>query len=178
MAVILRRLVLIPVALVALAVLSLAWPRFQASVRYLPVERAIKQYYKTGEIPTDRLPVLIRFATEAISHQEHYRFHDGLSTLHLLRAMDFKTPALERRDAYISAMMEAERSLQQAPANPATWLRLASVRWILHEEPETIVDAWKMSVFTGIDDRFRLFVQNPAHRSETQPGCRVGRCLL
>jgi len=28
-------------------------------------------------------------------------------------------------------------------------MRLASVRWILHEEPETIVDAWKMSVFTG-----------------------------
>ena len=45
--------------------------------------------------------------------------------------------------------IEAEQSLQQAPANPATWLRLASVRWILHEEPETIVDAWKMSVFTG-----------------------------
>ncbi|MFC1605471.1 hypothetical protein ACFL33_01240 [Pseudomonadota bacterium] len=149
MALILRRLVLIPVALVAVAVLSLAWPRFQASVRYLPVERAIKAYYKTGEIPTDRLPVLIRFASEAIAHQEHYRFHDGLSTLHVLRAMDYKTPALERRDAYVSAMTEAEQSLQQAPANPATWLRLASVRWILHEEPETIVDAWKMSVFTG-----------------------------
>jgi hypothetical protein len=69
--------------------------------------------------------------------------------LHVLRAMDYKTPALERRGAYVSAMTEAEQSLQQAPASPVTWLRLASVRWILREEPETIVDAWKMSVFTG-----------------------------
>jgi hypothetical protein len=144
-----RWAVLTPVALVALAVLGLAWPRFQASFRYLPVERAIKQYKMTGEIPTDRLPVLIRYASEAIAHQEHYRFHDGLSTLHVLRAMDYKTPALERRGAYVSSMNEAEMSLLQAPANPVTWLRLASVRWILHEEPETIVDAWKMSVFTG-----------------------------
>jgi len=144
-----RAVVLVPVALIALAVLVLAGPRFQASLRYLPVERAIKQYYKSGEIPADRLPVLIRFAGEAISHQDHYRYHDGLSTLHVLRAMDYQTPALERRDEYVAAMIEAEQSLQSAPANPATWMRLASVRWILHEEPETIVDAWKMSIFTG-----------------------------
>ena len=137
------------VAVVAAAVLAMAWPRFLASFRYLPVEAAIRQYYQTGEIPTDRLPVLIRFADEAISHQDHYRFHDGLSILQVLRGMDFKTPALERRDAYVAAMDEAGLALRLAPANPATWLRLASVRWILHEEPETVVDAWKMSIYTG-----------------------------
>jgi len=29
------------------------------------------------------------------------------------------------------------------------WLRSARLRWILHEEPETVVAAWKMSIFTG-----------------------------
>lgn len=144
-----RSLVAAIAAVVALSLIVLSWPRVLASIRYLPVERAIKSYYSTGEIPSDRLPVLIQFATEAIDHNDHYRFHDGLSMLHVLRAMDFMTPALERRDAYVSAMAEAEESLLRAPANPAAWMRLASVRWILHEEPETIVDAWKMSVFTG-----------------------------
>ena len=140
---------LLAAAIIAQAVLTLAWPRFLASLRYLPVERAIKGYYAGGEVPSDRLPVLIRFATEAIGLQDHYRFYDGLSTLQVLRATDYKTPALERRPAYISAMGAAEQALLRAPANPSTWLRLASVRWILHEEPETIVDAWKMSIFTG-----------------------------
>ena len=40
-------------------------------------------------------------------------------------------------------------SLQRAPAQSATWLRLATIRWILHDEPETIIEPWKMSVFTG-----------------------------
>jgi hypothetical protein len=140
---------LLAVVLIAFAVASLAWPRFLASVRYLPVELAIRNYYVSGEMPSDRLPVLVRFATEAVEYQDHYRFHDGLSTLQVLRALDYKTRALERRPAYVSALGSAEQALLRAPAKPATWLRLASVRWILHEEPETIVDAWKMSIFTG-----------------------------
>lgn len=135
--------------LVSIAVVGLAWPRFLASVRFLPVELAIKDYYVSGDMPSDRLPVLIRFASEAIHFQDHYRFYDGLSTLQMLKAVDYRTPALERRPAYVSAMDSAEQALLRSPAKPAVWLRLASVRWILHEEPETIVEAWKMSVFTG-----------------------------
>ena len=134
---------------VALSVLALSWPRLQASIRYLPVEIAIKRYYATREIPTDRLPVLISFSEQAVAHQDHYRYRDGLSMLHLLRAIDFKTPALERRDAYASAASEAEASLQRAPSQPSLWLRLARLRWILHEEPEAVIAAWKMSIFTG-----------------------------
>ena len=91
---------LVPLALLALAVLLLSWPRFQASFRYLPVDIAIQRYYDDQQIPTDRLPVLVRFAEEAIRRSDHYRFHDGLSQLHLLRALDPYTPALERRPAY------------------------------------------------------------------------------
>jgi len=137
------------VGLLTIGVILLAFPRLQASFRFLPVEIAIKRYYTTGEIASDRLPVLIGFSEQAISYHDHYRFHDGLSLLQILRARDFNTPALERREAYLTAAAEAARSLQGAPAQPATWLRLASLRAILHEEPEAIIAAWKMSVFTG-----------------------------
>lgn len=138
--------------------MTLAWPRLLASYRYLPVEIALSRYFSSREIPSTRLPVLIRFASEAIGHDDNYRYHDGLSLLHLLRALDLKTPALERRDAYLASMDEARLSLQLAPAQPATWLRLANVRWVLHEEPHNILAPWKMSIFTGRTDS-TLFTQ-------------------
>jgi hypothetical protein len=137
------------IAVIALSVLILSWPRLQASYRYLPVDIAIKRYYSTSEIPTDRLPVLIRFANEALQKNDHYRYHDGLSLLHILRAIDLNTPALERREAYELSESELIESLKRAPSQPALWLRLARVRWILHDEPKNVISAWKMSVFTG-----------------------------
>ena len=137
------------IGLVSIAVLALSWPRLQAGFRYLPVDIAINRYYADREIPTDRLPVLLRFAGQAINIHDHYRYHDGLSQLHYLRGLDVYTPARERRDAYRQAEAEAIISLSQAPAQPGPWLRLATIRWVLHDEPEDIIQPWKMSIFTG-----------------------------
>jgi hypothetical protein len=41
------------------------------------------------------------------------------------------------------------KSLKLAPSQPAAWLRLATVRWVLRDEPDTIIQPWKMSIFTG-----------------------------
>lgn len=140
---------IIPATVLAIATLMLAWPRLQASFRYLPVDIAITRYHQDRQIPSDRLTVLIRFAREAIAYHDHYRYHDGLSLLHYLRALDPYSPALERRDTYRQSEAEAANSLQRAPAQPSAWLRLATIRWILHDEPETIIEPWKMSIFTG-----------------------------
>jgi len=145
-----------PLLLVALAVLVLAWPRMLASLRFLPVERAIGRYFETREIPSDRLEVLIRFAGQSISRHDHYRYHDGLSILHWLRAVDLNTPALERWDAYRAAEQEAIETLRRAPARPDAWMRVANIRWILHDEPDAIVSPWKMSIFTGRTDSVLL----------------------
>ncbi len=145
-----RRLgMLLLIAAASLLLIALSWPRFLAAFRYLPVDRAMDRYYADNEIPSDRLEVLIGFAEEALAHHPHYRYHDGLSQLHYLRALDPNTPARERRAAYRSAEAEAVESLRQAPAQAALWLQLATIRWVLHDEPETIVAPWKMSVFTG-----------------------------
>ena len=97
-----------------MAVLALSWPRFQASFRFLPVDIALQRYYADQKIPTDRLPVLVGFAGQAIARNDHYRYRDGLSVLHYLRALDPYTPALQRRPAYRLAETEAMASLRQA----------------------------------------------------------------
>jgi hypothetical protein len=145
-------LIIVSVVFISVAVLALSWPRLRASVRYLPVDIAIDRYFADRQIPTGRLPVLIRFAGEAIRHNDHYRFHDGLGFLHYLRAVDVNTPAQERRGEYRLSEAETIETLRLAPAQPAAWLRLASLRWVLHDEPDSIIQPWKMSIFTGRTD--------------------------
>lgn len=147
-----RYLTMVLTVVLATAVLLLSLPRLRASYRYLPVEIALQAYFSTREIPSARLDVLIRFAHQAVAWHDHYRYHDGLSLLYLLRAVDVHTPALQRRDAYQAAADEAMAALQRAPAQPAVWLRLANIRWTLHDEPETILTPWRMSILTGRTD--------------------------
>ena len=144
-----RLLIIASIGLASLAVLALSWPRFQASFRYLPVEIAINRYYTDHEISSHRLAILVEFARQAIGQHDHYRYHDGLSLLHYLRALDPYTPALERRGEYRMAETEAMEAVKRAPAQPEAWLRMATVRSLLRDEPETVLDPWKMSIFTG-----------------------------
>lgn len=137
------------VVLMAVAVAVLAGPRVKASFRFLPVSRAMEGYLESRELPSSRMLTLIRFTEDSIALQDHYRFHDGLSFLYYLRGLDIHTPALERRPAYRRSEAEAIETVRQAPAQPEAWLRIASVRSILRDEPETIIQPWKMSVFTG-----------------------------
>jgi hypothetical protein len=137
------------VVLLAGVTLSLAWPRMQASYRFLPVDIAIGRYYDQREIPTHRILTLMGFAGEAIARHDHYRYHDGLSFLHYLRGLDIYTPALGRRGQYRAAEAAAMAVVKLAPAQPEAWLRIATVRAILRDEPGDVLEPWKMSVYTG-----------------------------
>jgi hypothetical protein len=137
------------VAVLALATLSLAWPRMKASYRFLPVELAIERYYELREIPSRRMLTLIGFARQAIDRHDHYRYHDGLSFLYYLRGIDIHTPALERRPAYRASEAAAIETVKRAPAQPEAWLRIATIRAVLRDEPEDVLEPWKMSIFTG-----------------------------
>jgi hypothetical protein len=146
----LEKLALITLAtLLSAVLLSLALPRFKASYRFLPVDLALDAYYQEREIPSHRLLTLISFARQAIGHHDHYRYRDSLSLLYYLRAIDLHTPGRERRDDYRASEAEAVETVRQAPAQPEAWLRVARVRSILHDEPESIIEPWKMSIFTG-----------------------------
>lgn len=148
-------ILLLPLVVLLLStfLLYLAWPRWVSSFRYIPVETAIDRYYKTGEIPSERLGVLIEYANSAIDINSHHRFHNGLSLLQFLRAIDLATPAIERRVSYEASFREAGISLRSAPAQSSVWLRRAYLAWVLHEETDIILPAWKMAIFTGRTDQ-------------------------
>ena len=143
------RAVAVVAVLLGAATLALAWPRLQASYRFLPVDFAIDRYYESRAIPTDRMRTLLGFAQQSVARHDHYRYRDGMSFLQYLRGLDIYTPALERRAAYEAAETEAIEAVSRAPAQPEAWLRIATVRSILRDEPENVIGPWKMSVFTG-----------------------------
>jgi hypothetical protein len=144
-----QKIIVTLAAILASGLLLLAWPRMQASYRFLPVDLAISRYYQDREIPAHRLLTLTGFARQAIEYHDHYRYHDGLSFLHYLRGLDIYTPALERRGEYRLAEIEAVETVTRAPAQPEAWLRIATVRMVLRDEPEEVIEPWKMSIFSG-----------------------------
>ncbi|MEJ8566874.1 hypothetical protein [Elongatibacter sediminis] len=137
------------VTAIAAMVLVLSGPRVVASIRYLPIEHALDEYYRTLEIPTDRLPVLMQFAQTAIAYNDHPRYFDGLSVLHYLRGLDVYTPARQRIGEYRAAEGAALESLSRSPAQPAAWLRVSYIRWVLRDEAPDVIRPWKMSIFAG-----------------------------
>ncbi len=146
----------LPQVVVALVVLGLsvflvwaAWPRLQASLLYLPVDTAINRYYDQGSIDAVQLSGLQQRAWEAIEVHPHHRYWDGLSLLHFLQAVDTGRRLSERRQSFEAVIKTAERSLGLAPAQPRTWLHVAQARAWLRYPPGLVIDALKMSVFTG-----------------------------
>ncbi|MFT5141351.1 MAG: hypothetical protein ACI9CB_003025 [Rhodothermales bacterium] len=140
---------LIMVGASAISLFSISWPRLNASLTYLPVDTAIKNYYATREIPTLQLPGLITQARKAIEKHDHYRYHDGLSALYYLRGTDDLSPTLERQSALEQAIAEAEISVSISPARPMTWQRIAQTHDLLRHSSDTIIAPLKMSIYAG-----------------------------
>ena len=127
----------------------LAYPRLHAALVYLPVDTAINRYYDTGEVQSAQLEGLQQRAREAIEINPHHHYLDGLSLLYHLQAADPEQALYRRREAFEFAITAAEDSLERAPAQPRTWLRVAQARSWLRYPPEQVIDALKMAIFTG-----------------------------
>ncbi len=133
----------------AIALLVLSWPRLQASLTYLPVDTALKNYYASREIPTLQLPALIERTRQAITRHDHYRYRDGLSTLYYLRGLDQRSPSRERRPAFEQAITEAQNAVAAAPARPLAWQRIARTHALLGHGPDKVIPPLKMSIYAG-----------------------------
>jgi len=144
-----RRLLALGGLLFAGALLVAAWPRMQASLHYLPVDTAIKRYFASNEIPTAQLPALRGRARESIALYDHYRYHDGLSLLNYLEAIDPATAPWRRRPALVRSERAGVDALRQAPAKPRTWLRVARARAAIGRSEAQVVAPLRMSIFTG-----------------------------
>jgi hypothetical protein len=144
-----RRILALTLLLAGAWLMSMAWPRLQAGVHFLPVDTAIRNYYDSRVIPSSQLDALIAQAQGSIERHAHYRYYDGLSFLHYLRALDPATPGAERRRALLASVAAAEEALARAPAKPATWLRVAQSRAALREDEYAILPPLEMSILTG-----------------------------
>jgi len=140
---------LVIVAAIAIGTMSLAWPRLQASLTYLPVDTAINNYYKNQQIPNQQIPELITRAEQAIQEHDHYRYHEGLSLLHYLYGIDARSPTMETRPALEKSLAEAETAVSAAPAQPMIWQRMALIHALLRHSPERVIQSLNMSVYTG-----------------------------
>lgn len=133
----------------SIALLGLAWPRLQASFHYLPVDTAIGKYFASREIPTAQLEGLVARAQQSIERHDHYRYWEGLSLLHYLRALDEDTPPWERRPEMKRCLRALEETVRRAPAMPRAWLRMARVKAWLRAPDAHVLAPLRMSILTG-----------------------------
>jgi len=136
-------------ALTAILVLTLSWPRLQASLLFLPVESAIELYWVNGDVPDTRLEALQNRARQSIRVHDHPRYWEGLSLLYYLQADRAGNSLSDRREAYEQVVEAANRSLAAAPMQPQLWLRKAHALNWLSFTPAAAIGAFKMSVYTG-----------------------------
>ena len=137
------------IAAAAIFTLSLAWPRLQASLLYLPVDTAISNYWNKRETPSSQLQGLQQRAEDSIAIYPHYRYWDGLSFLYYLEGGDSSNSLNERRQAFENSIEAATVSLERAPSQPRAWFRIASARAWLKYPPEEVTAALKMAIYSG-----------------------------
>jgi len=144
-----QHLLTLLIAAAAIFTLSLAWPRLQASLLYLPVDTAISNYWDKRETPSSQLQGLQQRAEESIAIYPHDRYWDGLSFLYYLEGGDSSNSLHERRQAFENPIEAATVSLERAPSQPRAWFRIASARAWLKYPPEGVIAALKMAIYTG-----------------------------
>lgn len=144
-----RRALALAVLAVAAGLLALALPRLQASLAFLPVDTALKRYARNGDIPSAQLDALQARAAQALALHPHYRYHDALSLLNYLEAIDERGKPWLQRPALRRSVDAGLAATARAPAMPRTWLRIARARSVLGEDPAAIAAALELSILAG-----------------------------
>ncbi len=133
----------------AAILVATAWPRLKAAWHFLPVDAAIARYYETGVVPVAQLDALAARAQAALATIDHYRYHEGLSFVAYLRALSSPAGSPARRDAMAASLASAREALRQAPAKPATWLRVARIEAASGATADRVVEPLALSMLTG-----------------------------
>lgn len=134
---------------IAALVLLMAWPRLNASLHYLPVDRAVKRYWNAGAMDPDERSAMQQRAREAISIHDHYRYASGLGFLLYLQALGAEGTLNERRLAFEETISLAADSLGAAPVQPEVWLRMAHAGSQVFWPANDVVAATKMANLAG-----------------------------
>jgi hypothetical protein len=143
-------------ALLGSTLLTLSFPRLRASLAFLPAETALRNNQQIRPITRDRFPGLIQAANNSIRIHDDSRYQHGLAWLHYLDAALSGYGTNEAKASLVQAQQAFEARLQSSPAEPADWLRLGWVHLLLNHPASQIIDAWKMSVYSGRAEHYLL----------------------
>jgi hypothetical protein len=136
-------------AVLAVILLTLAWPRLRAALVYLPVDAAIERYYLDGKPPLATLGALQQRAERSAALHSHQEYWSGLALLYYLDAVHSEQSLAAQREAYERSIAAADRALALAPVDPRTWLfRALALSWLSFRDAG-VVDSFKMSVYAG-----------------------------
>lgn len=148
-----RLLTVIPVGVAALALLVVAIPRLQASLAWLPVDRAIDDHWREAPLDASMIPPLVSDARSSIGYHPDAIYSGGLGFLHWLLGTDVSTPEPKRRYHLFTASAHLRESLARAPLQPYTWLRLARIELLHDPAADTrFNDAYRMSILSARAD--------------------------
>jgi hypothetical protein len=125
------------------------WTRLQASLIYLPVDTALNRHHAGESIPSSQLPSLIDKSDGALETFAHYRYREGLAKLHYMGGLDESRLLHDRLSSFKASRQASIEVLSQAPAKPATWLRLARINAILQLPSEDVISPLLMSIHSG-----------------------------
>ncbi len=145
------------VAFLAIAVLTLSYPRLSSSLRYIPVETALKRNWGDYPIKLDQYPALINITKGAIRKLDAARYWQGLGWLHYLYAMALDPGTPEGFKSLGLSQLAYENFLKKSPVKPAEWLRLAWVHRFLGHDGSKTARALKMSFYTGRAEQYLIF---------------------
>lgn len=139
----------VTLALTAALVIAMAWPRLAASIQFLPVERAISNYFKSSDTQASEIDRLVAQSELAAAHFDRYSYHSALSLLYFLQATSSETPLHIRRERLDQSIAEARISLAAAPMQPDLWLRIVQAGMLAFLPPDELAQNYQMAIWSG-----------------------------
>ena len=143
-------------AILGILLLTHSCTRLRAGMTYLPVETALRNHWNIRSIDHTRFPGLIEAAEKSITTHKDSRYWHGLAWMNYLYGVSLGYHTNEAKESFTQAQKAFEARLQSSPSEPADWLRLGWVHVLLGHPAVQVIDAWKMSVYTGRAEHYLL----------------------
>ena len=138
--------------LTGIAILSISVPRLYAEIILLPNASIIQQIHKPQDISDDDLSMAYEAVVNAGEWHSSAELLSQQSVIEMAFAKRSQAKA-ERNVWFEKSELSMERSLQSAPGDPYSWMRLAYLRYVLGGKDNGVKDLLVMSMATGPYER-------------------------
>lgn len=135
-------------ALLSILVLMMAWPRWLASLQFLPVQQARGTLYQSSQSSPD-FQSLIKRSERTIAIHDDYSYHSALSLLYYLQGTDARASLQVRRVSLEQTLQEAKIAIHGAPLQPDIWLLMAQAGAQAFLPANEMAAFFRMAIWSG-----------------------------